>query len=1578
MKEITAEIYAWLTSIDLFDITSNFNINEKGNVELDQRTSNKVANGIFFKELFIKLNEMLNQFYGNIYKNDPKLYDLIDDDNPHTRIKNWDILAETLKNYYGIILDSNFKTLLVALDNDTFMDLFNRLMKFYIELEEKVKTANKENENKEREKLKDMDPDVYYYEKKYLENPNTETSKANSDQIALPKIRFYEDYVQIDNLVVDKPVAQTRSVLEFIIVLLCQSLSMNAKQAAALLANNRKYLNHILIKGVRRDYKPVIAFYQEVLSNISHFMNLIEINSISFPNQISKNIEMSLSCFKPGLLSKNFKVVQICGRVMSKLAFELIERNLISAAWNWFIMPDGGLEACILALKKHNSAAEIVVALLTNFGRFHLFELFTVYLKNFINNEGSYFIFMADISEELSKLKFFTDEFIKNKIKDYFFDHIFEASDSFLINVKINSLSFLAELWTSFSFYLEDEAENFKILNTFKKVTRDSDKLVRFSSLNQLFRILMIFAKERNSFAPTIYKTLTFYLIENHMEVDIREFIISNFRYVYKTILSIPVGILSEPYIKQINFSLNKTYFFNTIDINFFITLANHPRLNIKDAIMILDVLGKVFFENVYFYKVIKGVFVFVLSRYLMNEIGVEFCFNYYKLLIEAFCCLDKPNSDKIYLNALKLGKNPETELALIKPDGIDLNNFLVDLAKTIIIDMCIDILQINNIFINNVVKMLLVMTDLIHYDIYCFHNVGISKILDYFGNSQDIVQYYNINNEELEINKEFEGIIKAIYNKKPELPESKESENKLNKKASSNVFKGGKFAKLVEKDINYIKEKKKELNTIKEIKEELLRQRDDKFLKKKIKSNNQLIKKEGIGFFERNNTLSYNLHLLNLNNEEDPDLIVLKKFIKDYNRFFKYMFSRYMGSIYHPIQGKLFNAVKEVHETIAPSEVVKMFREHDICNKLLHKDEVLLIIGSTNLKVFNKQSSKSGLNLDEFIETFIQVSFFCFNRPPYNYAHFTVEKYALEMIKLFTKNAIDRGMDITEYKKLEEVLSNEEITICDFLNEKLRYNNLFDLPEAYTKYLDTEVHQRYYVPDCMFTLLGEGYKIAMEILDEVIFNSIGVHTLEPYVKVKEVYKAKPINIHSYNIKPITEVEPILKLKKAPTSTSLRRYRHDTQPEPLKKILSQRMDSNKRIEQIAAEDDVSGDGNNIITNESLNTDKQILSRINSRSKPREERDKSIGKKELDKLVQVELEKRQNLEKENKRRLRVQYIKQEIEKQKEQKRDKSQKKTESELEKKKESEKLKQKMQQDAKIREKIRAEIAKIKQSKMDEKIKRKEEEKNAILEQAKKRTELNEAFNNKHFKNLEKELKKIKDDRELEAAQQRIAKTMKFRKEEEEKTRFNKILEDEKKIKEHKQKLFNDIKELYNYPSLKPTFDNYNEHFKHLFDIYSKNTENIKLQDFHHFCSHFNILNLLLENDELLFIFKRLANKGAKVEINYDAFKQSLMYCLVFALDKFKELPKEDTNVVSSNINVKENKYYEKITEQRITNIDSSILSQFFDFVGLVIPYDRKQVDQYVNLHKTISTKDKNMIIKDKAKSLRNNLLKN
>ncbi len=67
-----------------------------------------------------------------------------------------------------------------------------------------------------------------------------------------------------------------------------------------------------------------------------------------------------------------------------------------------------------------------------------------------------------------------------------------------------------------------------------------------------MFTLLETFTREKNSFAPLFFKTLTYTLVENHGDSESREFLQQNFMSFILQTPTIPVGIIVEPLVKQI------------------------------------------------------------------------------------------------------------------------------------------------------------------------------------------------------------------------------------------------------------------------------------------------------------------------------------------------------------------------------------------------------------------------------------------------------------------------------------------------------------------------------------------------------------------------------------------------------------------------------------------------------------------------------------------------------------------------------------------------------------------------------------------------------------------------------------------------------------------------------------------------------------------------------------------------------------------------------------------------------------------------------------------------------------------
>lgn len=70
-----------------------------------------------------------------------------------------------------------------------------------------------------------------------------------------------QDVIDINNINLEKELGDSECLLEFFILNLCKNLQLKPKQAASLLIKNAKYLAHIIVKGVKNQYEPIIQFY---------------------------------------------------------------------------------------------------------------------------------------------------------------------------------------------------------------------------------------------------------------------------------------------------------------------------------------------------------------------------------------------------------------------------------------------------------------------------------------------------------------------------------------------------------------------------------------------------------------------------------------------------------------------------------------------------------------------------------------------------------------------------------------------------------------------------------------------------------------------------------------------------------------------------------------------------------------------------------------------------------------------------------------------------------------------------------------------------------------------------------------------------------------------------------------------------------------------------------------------------------------------------------------------------------------------------------------------------------------------
>jgi len=125
----------------------------------------------------------------------------------------------------------------------------------------------------------------------------------------------------------------------------------------------------------------------------------------------------------------------------------------------------------------------------------------------------------------------------------------------------------------------------------YKRAVRESDRRVRMVIAVQLFSILDKISRTKHSYAPTIYKTLIFSLVESPHDTTVRELMLHNFTTLFKDHPAIPVQLLLFPFFKLIHHQMNSKFRATTVDFEFFHFISQHPKLKLDQAVQLFNIL---------------------------------------------------------------------------------------------------------------------------------------------------------------------------------------------------------------------------------------------------------------------------------------------------------------------------------------------------------------------------------------------------------------------------------------------------------------------------------------------------------------------------------------------------------------------------------------------------------------------------------------------------------------------------------------------------------------------------------------------------------------------------------------------------------------------------------------------------------------------------------------------------------------------------------------------------------------------------------------------------------------------------
>ena len=306
----------------------------------------------------------------------------------------------------------------------------------------------------------------------------------------------------------------------------------------------------IAVKGLKGgNFDPLVHWYELIWVNSDTLLDLI--HQELEPYQLAD----TLNVLKVGFYSGMVDVVAICARLFIKLASKILDSvggHLAGEAWDWFIeqnlsskrkqfnqldspgsytnkyvgaetinktganSPDDepGLAAALYALKRHpNLVEQEIASVLLQFGRNNYMELLTHHLRQALHDKVEYLQVLQDLfisgaihpETQLSK-----DALLYSGVHDFVLELALRQAEYDGVNSideRVQALVYLSELWQNHTAFIDDkQGVQQSLLNLFKKLSRDADKIIRTIMIEHLFILLQKFALEHHGSAPLIYK----------------------------------------------------------------------------------------------------------------------------------------------------------------------------------------------------------------------------------------------------------------------------------------------------------------------------------------------------------------------------------------------------------------------------------------------------------------------------------------------------------------------------------------------------------------------------------------------------------------------------------------------------------------------------------------------------------------------------------------------------------------------------------------------------------------------------------------------------------------------------------------------------------------------------------------------------------------------------------------------------------------------------------------------------------------------------------------------------------------
>ena len=578
---------------------------------------------------------------------------------------------------------------------------------------------------------------------------------------------------------------------------------------------------------------------------------------------------------------------------------------------------------------------------------------------------------------------------------------------------------YLCDVWLVYPIKIGgEETQANKIIASLKKLIYKGNKPAKIASIAQLFRLLDHFTTTKNAYAPAVYKVLISTMVDHFNNSELRELFLHNFRAVFKSSgESIPIGVVLEPLLKYLQspeaISAKKL---NIFDLEFLACVAQSPKLSTKHVIPLLDVLAKVYLNNIIYSSIVGKSIIRLVATHLEFEQIQDFVTKLVEVSLAIFYSSEKskrpkerilPNYNNKHVNSRPIIPNQELEQEIL---GAQKRALIIELIKNLI--------NLGNHGLNDQIKSrLLLMHQQLDSNLKSEHK-GILMLISLYGEPNKVIAQFD--------RKKRGNDRKEIRKSLSPLPIKKAEEQKSSDFLKTPVTEGGydffKELGLAPKvrvtrpekpkattDLSFLRSPKADPRVLKKI-EEIQKSFTDKSLK--LKETPEVdrsfggfrarrLSEVGVPFTNKHYTpesflfdessqeaekmlekrqLLTSMTVIHLDKEEERESKCVKIVMKKYSKAIKSLFSMYAHSGNAIKEAQVVQSKFEVSEPqISLAEMWKLMKDYDF-GTLISYEELAALLRLTNVEIM-KDTNLKLMTFEGFKNLLIQLAIFIYSR---------------------------------------------------------------------------------------------------------------------------------------------------------------------------------------------------------------------------------------------------------------------------------------------------------------------------------------------------------------------------------------------------------------------------------------------------------------------------------------------------------------------------------------------------------------------------------------------------------------------